>query len=293
MLKRFSIAKSFKTTFWLKVVQLTLICLVLSKAILSQTISIEFIDSPVSYPVGQLTDVTAPEGVFKHITQNLNKDSIRFVLRQELSKYPKGLLEKRARLAKIILTDTILISDENGEFTNAALGTYVVPARDGNIVFLDVTESLFPAILHHEISSVILYELATSDSVFRERTDKMLQWFYLKTPYYKLDKVIREVIQKTDDWPELKNNYFVLCNNGYALMDAENDFNEIVKCLFNPKLLKANHALLVDPKLKLWDFLDEAKKYNYEVYKKVMMVIDYYHSIHPSFTEAYFKALEN
>jgi hypothetical protein len=75
-------------------------------------------------------------------------------------------------------------------------------------------------------------------------------------------------------------------------MDSENDFNEIVKCLFNPKLLKANNALLVDANFTLWEFLDEAKKNNYEVYKKVMMVIGYYNAIHPSFTEEYFKSFE-
>jgi hypothetical protein len=254
-----------------------------------QTISIEFVETPVIYPVGAYGE---GKGVFAPCTKNLNRDSIQEIIRNELKKYPKGVLENRARLSQIILSDTMFVSDENGEFTLPALGTYLVPTVEGNIVFLNATDKLLPAILHHEISSVLLCELATTDSLFNERTKKMFKHFALVTPYFYKDISIYNGIEETQNWPENKNNYHVLCNNGYALMDTENDFNEIVKCLFNPKLLKANHALLVDPKLKLWEFLDEAKRDNYEVYKKVMMVIDYYNAIHPNFTEGYFRAFE-
>lgn len=254
-----------------------------------QTISIEFVETPVIYPVGAYGE---SKGAFAPFTKPLNRDSIQNIIRNELKKYPKGVLENKARLSQIILSDTMFVIDENGEFTRPALGTYLVPAVEGNIVFLNATAQLLPAILHHEISSVFLCELATTDTLFNERTNKIFDHFAFVTPYFYKDTVVSNEIKKTGDWPENKNNFYVLCNNGYALVDMENDFNEIVKCLFHPKLLKANKALLVDPNLKLWDFLDEARRDKYEAYKKVMMVIDYYNAVHPIFTESYFRNLE-
>jgi hypothetical protein len=76
------------------------------------------------------------------------------------------------------------------------------------------------------------------------------------------------------------------------LVDYENDFNEIVKSLFCPKLLKQTGDLLLDKNQKLWEFLDFAKTNRYPVYQKVMMVIEYYNSIDPFFNEQYFRSLE-
>jgi hypothetical protein len=84
----------------------------------------------------------------------------------------------------------------------------------------------------------------------------------------------------------------VLGNTGYSLLDYENDFNTIVQCLFIPTLSKELNRLLVDPELKLWQFLDEAKKNSYPVFKKVQMVIEYYKKIDPGFTEEFFRTLE-
>lgn len=254
-----------------------------------QTISIEFVETPVIYPVGAYGE---NKGAFAPFTKNLNRDSIQNIIRNELKKYPNGVLENKARLSQIILSDTMFVADEHGAFTKPALGTYLVPAVEGNIVFLNATAKLLPAILHHEISSIFLCELATTDTLFNERTNKIFDHFAFVTPYFYKDTVISNAIKETGHWPDNKNNFYVLCNNGYALVDMENDFNEIVKCLFHPKLLKANKALLVDPNLKLWDFLDEARRDKYEAYKKVMMVIDYYNAVHPIFTESYFRNLE-
>lgn len=267
-----------------------LLCLLASTTCLySQTISIEFVETPVIYPVGAYGE---SKGAFAPFTKKLNRDSIKNIIRNELKKYPKGVLENKARLSQIILSDTMILIDANGEFTRLALGTYLVPAVEGNIVFLDATAKLLPAILHHEISSVFLCELATTDTLFNERTDKIFKHFAFVTPYFYKDSVVLKTLKETDYHPQNNNNYYVLCNTGYALVDMENDFNEIVKCLFHPKLLKTYNALLVDPNLKLWDFLDEARKDKYEVYKKVMMVIDYYNAVHPIFTETYFRNLE-
>lgn len=273
-----------------KTAKLLIIFLLLtSKSVISQTISIEFVETPVIYQVGAYGK---SKGAFAPFTKNLNRDSIQNIIRNELKKYPKGVLEYKARLSQIILSDTMFVANEHGEFTRPALGTYLVPAVEGNIVFLNATDKLLPAILHHEISSVFLCELATTDTLFNKRSNKIFDHFAFVTPYFYKDTVISNTIQDTGHWPENKNNFYVLCNNGYALVDMENDFNEIVKCLFHPKLLKANKALLVDPNLKLWDFLDEARRDKYEVYKKVMMVIDYYNAVHPTFTESYFRNLE-
>lgn len=294
MKKRFSFLKIVVLaiiTLWdIRSIQLFILCLIICvRSSIGQTISIEFVETPVIYPVGAYGE---SKGVFAPFTKNLNKDSIQEIIRNELNKYPKGILENKARLNRIILSNTMFVSDENGEFTLPALGTYFVPVVEGNIVFIDATHKLLPAILHHEISSVFLCELATTDTLFNERTNKIFKYFTLVTPYFHKDRSVYTKIKETHDWPKLKNNYSVLCNNGYALMDSENDFNEIVKCLFSPKLLKSCNELLVDSNLKLWEFLDEAKRDNYVVYKKVMMVIDYYNAIHPIFTEAYFKSLE-
>ena len=40
-------------------------------------------------------------------------------------------------------------------------------------------------------------------------------------------------------------------------------------------------------------FLDEAKKNNYPIYKKVQLVVEYYHKINTVFTEEYFRNLES
>lgn len=270
---------------WFPLFNLLLCC----TSSVGQTISVEFVEAPVIYPVGAYG---VSKGVFAPVTKKLNRDSIQAIILNELNKYPKGVLETKARLSQIILSDTIFVSDENGEFTKPALGTYFVPAVEGNIVFLKATAKLLPAILHHEISSVFLCELATTDTLFNERTNRIFEHFAFVTPYFYKDTAIYNGIVKTKRWPDNKNNFYVLCNDGYALVDMENDFNEIVKCLFHPKLLKANKALLVDPNLKLWDFLDEARRDKYEVYKKVMMVVDYYNAIHPNFTLDYFKNIE-
>ena len=219
-----------------------------------------------------------------------SQDSIRKVINKELSKYPKAVL-KKARLGKIVVVDEAYCI--KGDTVYAMVdGTYVVPVEKGNIMFVSGTSPFLPGVIHHELSSIMMYELST-DTVIYEVLSKVQKAFLSVTPYYSdKETMAASASAKTFAYPKNKDNYFVLGNTGYSLVDYENDFNTIVQFLFTPTLSKALNWLLVNPQLKLWEFLDEAKANNYPVYKKVQLVIEYYKSIDAGFTEEYFRTLE-
>ncbi|HEX6225226.1 MAG TPA: hypothetical protein VFZ52_12485 [Chryseolinea sp.] len=219
-----------------------------------------------------------------------SQDSIRRVINKELSKYPKAVL-KKARLGKIVVVDEAYCI--NGDTVYAMVdGTYVVPVEKGNIMFVSGTSRFLPGVIHHELSSIMMYEL-TTDTVVYAALSRVQKAFLSVTPYYSdKETMAASASARTFAYPKNKDNYFVLGNTGYSLVDYENDFNTIVQFLFTPTLSKALNCLLVDPRLKLWDFLDEAKKNNYPIYKKVQLVIGYYKSIDARFTEEYFRTLE-
>jgi hypothetical protein len=219
-----------------------------------------------------------------------SQDSIRRVINKELSKYPKAVL-KKARLGKIVVVDEAYCI--RGDTVYAMVdGTYVVPVENGNIMFVSGTSPVLPGVIHHELSSIIMYELST-DAVISEELSKVQKAFLSVTPYYSDEQKLKSSASaKTFAYPKNKDNYFVLGNTGYSLVDYENDFNTIVQFLFTPTLSNELDWLLVDPELKLWDFLDEAKKNNYPIYKKVQLVIGFYKKIDAGFTEDYFRLLE-
>ena len=219
-----------------------------------------------------------------------SQDSIRRVINKELLKYPKAVL-KKARLGKIVVVDEAYCI--RGDTVYAMVdGTYVVPVENGNIMFVSGTSAVLPGVIHHELSSIMMYELST-DSVVSEELSKVQKAFLSVTPYYSDEEKLKSSASaKTFAYPKNKDNYFVLGNTGYSLVDYENDFNTIVQFLFTPTLSNELDWLLVDPELKLWDFLDEAKKNNYPIYKKVQLVIEFYKKIDAGFTEDYFRILE-
>ncbi len=219
-----------------------------------------------------------------------SQDSIRKVINKELSKYPKAVL-KKARLGKILVVDEAYCI--RGDTVYGMVdGTYVVPVKNGNIMFVSGTSPLLPGVIHHELSSIMMYELST-EAVVDEKLSKIQKAFLAVTPYYSdKETLVASASAKTFAYPRNKDNYFVLGNTGYSLVDYENDFNTIVQFLFTPTLSKELQCLLVDPELKLWEFLDEAKKNNYPIYKKVQLVIEFYKTIDAGFTEEYFRTLE-
>ncbi len=171
-------------------------------------------------------------------------------------------------------------------------GTYVVPVDKGNIIYVCGSSPILPGVIHHELSSILLYELASDSVVFKEM-QKVQKAFVSMTPYYSDEEKLKaSASAKTFAYPRNKDNRHVLGNTGNSLVDFENDFNTIVRCLFTPTLTKEQNRLLVDPKMKLWDFLDEAKQKNYPIYMKVQLVIGYYKMIDPELTEEYFRSLE-
>jgi hypothetical protein len=219
-----------------------------------------------------------------------SQDSIRKIINKELLKYPKSFL-KKARVGKIIVVDEAYCIKDDTIYAMVD-GTYVVPLENGNIMFLSGTSSMLPGVIHHELSSIMMYELS-SDSLVYEKLLNAQKAFVSMTPYYSdKEKAKASASAKTFAYPANTNNYFVLGNSGYSLVDFENDFNTIAQCLFTPTLTKGQHRLLVDPKMKLWEFLDVAKQGNYPVYKKVQLVIECYKMIDPVFTEEYFRNLE-
>jgi hypothetical protein len=230
------------------------------------------------------------EYVFTRFPVGKSQDSIRRVINKELLKYPKAVL-KKARLGRIVVVDEAYCIKGDTVFAMVD-GTYVVPVENGNLMFVSGTSAFLPGVIHHELSSIMMYELST-DTVVYEELLKIQKSFLAVTPYYSDEEKLKaSASAKTFAYPRNKDNYFVLGNTGYSLLDYENDFNTIVQCLFTPALSKELNRLLVDPKLKLWEFLDEAKQKNYPIGKKVQMVIEYYKKIDPVFTEEYFRTLE-
>ena len=220
-----------------------------------------------------------------------SQDSLRKIINKELLKYPKAVL-KKARLGKIIVVDEAYSIKGDTVFAMVD-GTYAVPVENGNIIFVSGTSPMLPGVIHHELSSIMMYELSSDTAVYDELL-KVEKSFVSVTPYYSDEEKLRATASaRTFAYPANKDNHFVLGNTGYSLVDFENDFNTIVQCLFTPTLSKELNRLLVDPKMKLWEFLDVAKKGNYPIYKKVMLVIEYYETIDPLFTEAYFRTMGN
>ena len=230
------------------------------------------------------------EYVFTRFPIGKSQDSIRRVINKELLKYPKAVL-KKARLGSVVVVDEAY--NIKGDTVFAMVdGTYVVPVENGNIMFVSGTSAFLPGVIHHELSSIMMYELSTDTVVFEEWL-KIQEAFLSLTPYYTDEEKLKaSASAKGFAYPRNKNNQFVLGNTGYSLLDYENDFNTIVQYLFTPILSRELHRLLVDPKMKLWEFLDEAKKSNYPIYNKVQMVIEYYKKIDPGFTEEFFRTLE-
>lgn len=220
-----------------------------------------------------------------------SQDSIRKIINKELLKYPKAVLQK-IRLGQIIVVDEAYYMKEGSVYAIVD-GTYVVPLESGNIMFASGTSSMLPAVIHHELSSIMMYELS-SDSLVHHELQKLQKAFVAVTPYLSdEEKSKASASTKMFAYPINKDNYVVLGSTGYALLDFENDFNTIAQCLFAPTLSKEQHRLLVDPKQNLWEFLDTAKKGNYPIYKKVQLVIEYYRLIDPMFTEEFFRKLES
>jgi hypothetical protein len=218
-----------------------------------------------------------------------SQDSIRKIINKELLKYPKAVL-KKAALGKIIVVDEAYCIKADTVFAMVD-GTYAVPVENGNIIFVSGTSPMLAGVIHHELSSIMIYQLS-SDTVMYDEMLKVEKGFVSVTPYYSDEVKLRASMSaRTFAYPANRDNHYVLGNTGYSLVDFENDFNTIVQCLFTPTLTKERNRLLVDPKVKLWDFLDEAKKNNYPIYKKVMLVIEFYGLIDPVFTEEYFRAM--
>lgn len=230
------------------------------------------------------------EYVFTPFPPEKNQDSIRQVINKELQKYPGSAL-KKARLGKIIVVEEAYCIKGDTVFAMVD-GTYVVPVDKGNIMYVCGSSPILQGVIHHELSSILLYELA-SDAVIFSEMQKLQKAFVAMTPYYSdKEKLEASASAKTFAYPRNKDNRHVLGNTGYSLVDFENDFNTIVQCLFTPTLTKGLNRLLVDPNVRLWDFLDEAKQKNYPIYMKVQLVIGYYSMIDPGFTEEYFRSLE-
>lgn len=219
-----------------------------------------------------------------------SQDSTRKIIHKELLKYPKAVLQK-ARLGKIIVVDEGYCI--KGDTVYAMVdGTYLVPVENGNIMFISGTSPKLSGVVHHELSSIMMYEFSSDSLVYKELV-QIQKAFLSVTPYYSDEEKLKaSASAKTFAYPPNKDNYFVLGNTGYSLLDVENDFNTIAEALFTPALQKELGMLLVNPNLKLWEFLDEAKQKNYPIYKKVQLVIDYYKMIDPMFTEEYFRNLE-
>jgi hypothetical protein len=240
--------------------------------------------------------LAGPYGEVKYLLTALpsttNRDSLRAIINKELLKYPKGVLTKKARLKKILVVDRL--GEIAGDSVHhQALGTYCVPVASGNIVIVSGTAPIMSAAIHHEISSIFLEELSIKDPLYEQKAISLLRRFQELTQYIYKDPELSAVLEAKHEWPRNKNNFFVLGNSGYGLVDYENDYNTIVEFLFTPKLSKELGTMLVDPTLTLWEFLSEAKRGNYAVYEKVMLVINYYNSIDPHFTETYFRKFED
>jgi hypothetical protein len=219
-----------------------------------------------------------------------SQDSIRRVINKELLKYPKAVL-KKARLGKIIVVDEAYAIKGDTVFAMVD-GTYAVPVEKGNIIFVSGTSPMLPGVVHHELSSIMMYELS-ADTMLYDELLKIEKAFVSVTPYYSDEEKLKaSASARTFSYPANKDNQFVLGNTGYSLVDFENDFNTIAQYLFTPTLSRELNRLLVDPKMKLWEFLNVAKKNNYPIYQKVMLVIEYYGKIDSMFTEEYFRNLE-
>ncbi|MFM7855865.1 MAG: hypothetical protein ACKO96_29080, partial [Flammeovirgaceae bacterium] len=111
-----------------------------------------------------------------------------------------------------------------GKSTSRANGTYMVPVQTGNVIFLDCNFIGLPKTLHHELSSVLFWQIYDDDPTFREKFEGVADYF---------DSVTTHVVDNPDwkkgdtSFPKNTDNTLVLRNDGYALTDFENDYNSI------------------------------------------------------------------
>lgn len=265
-------------------------------------IKIRFVEDYESYYTGDIRteiDTTSIERyqhkpAFDPIPENYNQDSLIQIINQELNKYPIETL-KLSRLVEIVICDGAYFNDENNEPTRRAAGTYIYGATIGNIIFLDGYDHSLPSTLHHEFSSVLFDQMIDSDSLFYKKYLELESYFKQTTKYIEDSPEFKNGDFKRKGYKYQKNidNKLVLRGDGYALTAFENDYNSIAAALFNSENAKIANKLLVDKDKDLWDFIPYAKTEQYPIYKKVIMVIDLYNYIDPTFTISYFKNLEN
>jgi hypothetical protein len=263
-------------------------------------ITIRFVEDYESHYTGDIRteiDTTSIDRythkpVFDPMMENYNQDSLVQIINQELNKYPIEVL-KLSRLVEVVICDGAYFNDENNEPTSRAAGTYIYGATIGNIIFLDGYDHSLPATLHHEFSSVLFKQMIESDSIFYKKYLELELYFKQTTKYIEDSQEFQNGDFKRNGYKIQKNidNKLVLRGDGYALTAFENDYNSIAAALFNSENAKMANKLLVDKDKDLWDFIPHAKTEQYPIYKKVIMVIDLYNYINPTFTISYFKNL--
>jgi hypothetical protein len=170
-------------------------------------------------------------------------------IEMEIAKYPNVLL-------KVYLPTIKIVNDEN-----------ICGRAEWDTLILSSTCNSFQQTIHHELSSILLnkydvYVKPVYDSIYRE--------FVKLNGDFRYDRS-RVSMNRIESGSKLAEYFY---GYTYATTDFENDFNIIAECLFTDGS-------------EVIDFMNcNSSK---PVSKKIRLVLNFYHSLDPSFTNSYFR----
>ena len=186
------------------------------------------------------------------------------IIARALKKYPIQVI--KANLNSIYVLRSMKFYDVGYGGTNSNTEVYVT--NDG--VIMGYTDNYIEQTFHHEFSSVLYRN-------FPELLD-LPAWEKSNLAGFDYNDPENGVgaIRKNQSSQELDT---MLCRNGfltqYALSGLENDINTIAQNLFTPAP-------------GFWKIVDAFPR----IYRKTLLLVEFYSRIDPSFNEAYFRRLD-
>ncbi|MBX2896375.1 MAG: hypothetical protein KF763_13080 [Cyclobacteriaceae bacterium] len=184
--------------------------------------------------------------IFETNPVNLTKVDIE----RELAKYPNGLLSKYLKQVVVVKTD---------KYCGLSYG------RTPRINLNDDCRCKLGATIHHELSSIFLYQYNSVSPVI----DEMQQTFISLNGEYSYTQQI--VHSKIEPGTKISNHFY---GRMYATHSFENDFNVIAESLF----VNGRETI---------QFMNDRP--NLPVSKKIKLVLELYQKISSDFTTAYFE----
>jgi len=179
-----------------------------------------------------------------------------------LSKYPDSVLKSDLDAIYILHSLEFFGAAYGGTYTN---GVVYLSNKGERFSYSD---EYIEKVFHAEFSSVLF-------NAYQKRFQKD-KWAAVNSEDFEYGsggmQALREGKSSEVFEAELNGQGFL---NQYALSSLENDFNSVVKNIFCPGDT-------------FWELTDSQPR----LAAKRQLVIDFYHSIHPSFDEAFFRSLQ-